>query len=45
MRARPDGLGERDVRLALAEGWRIDAAAVRYAACTKSTDVWSKGAR
>jgi hypothetical protein len=32
VRARPEGVGEDDVRLALAEGWRIDAAAMRYAA-------------
>ena len=25
MRAGPEGVGENDVRLALAEGWRIDA--------------------
>jgi spectinomycin phosphotransferase len=31
VRARPDGIGERDVKRALADGWRIDAAAMRYA--------------
>jgi len=40
VRARPDGLGERDVRLALAEGWRIDAAAVRYAAVGGGSYHW-----
>ena len=31
MRDRPAGLREHDLRLVLAEGWRIDAAALRYA--------------
>ena len=31
MRARPEGIGEDELRLALAEGWAIDAAALRYA--------------
>ena len=31
MRDRPTGLREHDLRLALAEGWRIDVAALRYA--------------
>ncbi|MGH3203788.1 MAG: hypothetical protein ACRDOA_22415 [Streptosporangiaceae bacterium] len=36
MRDRPAGLREHDLRLVLAEGWRIDAAALRYAPCTSS---------
>ena len=32
MRARPEGVGDDELRLALAEGWAIDAAAMRYAA-------------
>ena len=31
MRDRPTGLREHDLRLALAEGWRIDVAGLRYA--------------
>ena len=40
MRSRPDGLGEDDLRLALAEGWRIDAAAMRYAAVGGGSYHW-----
>jgi spectinomycin phosphotransferase len=40
VRARPEGLGESDVRLALAEGWRIDAAAIRYAAVGGGSYHW-----
>ena len=40
MRARPEGVGEGDVRLALAEGWRIDAAAMRYAAVGGGSYHW-----
>jgi spectinomycin phosphotransferase len=40
VRARPDGVGERDVGLALAEGWRIDAAAMRYAAVGGGSYHW-----
>ena len=31
MRDRPAGIGERELRFALAEGWHIDATAIRYA--------------
>jgi spectinomycin phosphotransferase len=31
VRDRPDGVGDRDLRIALAEGWRIDVADMRYA--------------
>jgi spectinomycin phosphotransferase len=41
VRARPEGLGESDVRLALAEGWRIDAAAMRYAAVGGGSYHWA----
>jgi spectinomycin phosphotransferase len=40
VRARPDGVAERDVTLALAEGWRIDAAAIRYAAVGGGSYHW-----
>ena len=41
MRARPEGIGEGDVSLALAEGWRIDAAAMRYAAVGGGSYHWA----
>jgi hypothetical protein len=41
VRAKPGGLGERELRLALAEGWRIDAAAMRYAAVGALDDISS----
>jgi len=40
VRARPEGIGEGDVSLALAEGWRIDAAAMRYAAVGGGSYHW-----
>ena len=40
MRGRPEGVGEGDVSLALAEGWRIDAAAMRYAAVGGGSYHW-----
>ena len=40
MRDRPTGLREHDLRLALAEGWRIDAAALRYAAVGGGSYHW-----
>jgi spectinomycin phosphotransferase len=40
VRARPEGVGEDDVRLALAEGWRINAAAMRYAAVGGGSYHW-----
>lgn len=41
MRARPDGVGERELVLALAEGWRLDAAAMRYAAVDGGSYHWA----
>jgi spectinomycin phosphotransferase len=41
VRDRPAGVGERDLRLALAEGWRIDAAAMRYAAVGGGSYHWT----
>ena len=41
MRARPEGIGQGDVSLALAEGWRIDAAAIRYAAVGGGSYHWA----
>ena len=41
MRARPEGVGEGDVSLALAGGWRIDAAAMRYAAVGGGSYHWA----
>jgi spectinomycin phosphotransferase len=41
VRDRPAGVGERDLRLALAEGWRIDAAAMRYAAVGGGSYHWA----
>ena len=43
MRARPDGVSEDDVSLALAQGWRIDAAAMRYAAVGGGSYHWVAG--
>jgi spectinomycin phosphotransferase len=40
VRTRPEGIGEDDVRVALAEGWRIDAAAMRYAAVGGGSYHW-----
>ncbi|HJZ04125.1 MAG TPA: aminoglycoside phosphotransferase family protein, partial [Streptosporangiaceae bacterium] len=40
MRDRPAGLREHDLRLVLAEGWRIDAAALRYAAVGGGSYHW-----
>jgi len=40
VRARPEGVSESDVRLALAEGWRIDAVALRYAAVGGGSYHW-----
>jgi spectinomycin phosphotransferase len=40
MRARPDGVGEDELGLALAEGWRIDAAAMHYAAVGAGSYHW-----
>ena len=40
MRARPDGVEERELGFALAEGWRIDAAAMRYAAVGGGSYHW-----
>ena len=41
MRDRPAGVGERDLRLALAEGWRIRAAGMRYAAVGGGSYHWA----
>ncbi|HEV2255024.1 MAG TPA: phosphotransferase [Streptosporangiaceae bacterium] len=41
MRDRPAGLREHDLRLVLAEGWRIDAAALRYAAVGGGSYHWA----
>jgi len=41
VRARPDGVGERELVLALAEGWRLDAAAMRYAAVDGGSYHWA----
>jgi spectinomycin phosphotransferase len=41
VRDRPAGVGERELRLALAEGWRIDAAAMRYAAVGGGSYHWA----
>jgi hypothetical protein len=38
VRARPDGVSEDDVSLALAHGWQIDAAAMRYAASMSASN-------
>ena len=43
MRARPDGVSEDDVSLALAQGWKIDAAAMRYAAVGGGSYHWVAG--
>jgi spectinomycin phosphotransferase len=43
VRARPDGVSEDDVSLALAQGWRIDAAAMRYAAVGGGSYHWVAG--
>jgi spectinomycin phosphotransferase len=40
VRARPDGVDERQLGLVLAEGWRIDAAAMRYAAVGGGSYHW-----
>ena len=40
MRARPDGVGEDELSRALAEGWGIEAAAVRYAAVGGGSYHW-----
>jgi spectinomycin phosphotransferase len=40
VRDRPAGLREHDLRLVLAEGWRIDAAALRYAAVGGGSYHW-----
>ena len=40
MRARPDGVGEDELSLALAEGWRIDALAMHYAAVGGGSYHW-----
>jgi spectinomycin phosphotransferase len=40
VRARPEGVGESDLLLALAEGWRIDAATMRYAAVGGGSYHW-----
>ena len=40
MRDRPDGLREADLRLVLAEGWRIEVAALRYAAVGGGSYHW-----
>ena len=41
MRDRPAGVEDRDLRLVLAEGWRIDAAALRYAAVGSGSYHWA----
>ena len=41
MRDRPDGLREDDLRLVLAEGWRIGAARLRYAAVGGGSYHWA----
>jgi spectinomycin phosphotransferase len=41
VRDRPAGFGEHEVRLALAEGWRIDARAMRYAAVGGGSYHWA----
>jgi spectinomycin phosphotransferase len=41
VRARPDGVEERDLAVVLAEGWRIDAAALRYAAVGGGSYHWA----
>jgi spectinomycin phosphotransferase len=41
VRARPDGVEERELGLALAEGWRIDAAAMRYAPVGAGSYHWA----
>jgi spectinomycin phosphotransferase len=41
VRDRPAGVGERELRLALAEGWRIDAAAMRYVAVGGGSYHWA----
>jgi spectinomycin phosphotransferase len=41
VRARPDGVEERDLGLALAEGWRIDAATMRYAPVGAGSYHWA----
>ena len=43
MRARPDGVSEDDVSLALAQGWRIHATAMRYAAVGGGSYHWVAG--
>jgi spectinomycin phosphotransferase len=43
VRARPDGVSDDDVRLALAQGWQIDAAAMRYAAVGGGSYHWVAG--
>ena len=40
MRDRPTGIGERELRLALAEGWRIDVTVMRYAAVGGGSYHW-----
>jgi spectinomycin phosphotransferase len=40
VRDRPDGLREADLRLVLAEGWRIEVAALRYAAVGGGSYHW-----
>ena len=41
MRDRPAGVEDRDLRLVLAEGWRIEAAALRYAAAGGGSYHWA----
>jgi len=41
VRDRPAGVEDRDLRLVLAEGWRIDAAALRYAAVGAGSYHWA----
>jgi hypothetical protein len=41
VRDRPAGLREHDLRLVLAEGWRIDAATLRYAAVGGDATAWA----
>jgi spectinomycin phosphotransferase len=40
VRDRPDGVGEDDLRLALAEGWRIEGAGLQYAAVGGGSYHW-----
>ena len=43
MRDRPDGFGERELRLALAEGWQIRAVTTRYAPVGGGSYHWHNG--